>query len=693
MYRIVARDAVGAEVGWFELDEAAGSIVLGRGEDCHILLNHAAVSREHAYLYISEGEVVLEDAGSAAGTLVDGVPIEGPVYVGPQNRIQVGTFEVEVIGVEGSSVAVDAGFQQDAVAAGMPAVVGADPRFDPTLKPRPGLFKLQAVSGITAGTEVPLPFTDDFDLGRDGEVEIPCMDPTISRRHARLRLTEQGLLVIDLRSMNGTFINGERVKRQEAKKGDRIRFGEVAFELQAATAQELAAQQAGGRVKFTRKHLILAGGGAMILVALLVLAVIGGKKPPPRGPQGATQRQTSVDSKLQRQFRETIAQARTEMGKRDWAKAKELLLSTQDIFARHDARDSLLTQVNEEMHHEQILKKANELFEGATNLESYESAKAQYDLIKPTSDYYGEARMKNEKVRLWLSKYYLTEGLTYAKGRLQKNRIKAAEYLCKYFDLLPEFSMPEGNEQAHREQLQSLEKRLEGVQSYRQCETKRFKIPVMAGTVGVAADALAELKKQHQLEMLVQALMLYFDGKLDSAIDRLRKLQDDPKNREHRVLLGGVFNKVTFIKGKYSEGTAFLQAGDLRAAQDAFDKALAKDGELVPPTLRSYIKEESGRLLAEAYLAKGQEEYGRSRYQDAYAFWHRAKLANPNHVETQNALLRLEAVARNWVTEAAALAEGGKAQESRAKYEQVRRITEPGSRYYIQATQAMADLK
>ncbi|MDY0005018.1 MAG: FHA domain-containing protein [Polyangia bacterium] len=693
MFRIVARDSVGAEVGSFDLDEGSGSIILGRGETSHILLNHAAVSREHAFFYVSEGEVVIEDAGSAAGTLVDGYPIDGPVFVGPQNRIQIATFEVEVIGQEGSSVAVDVGFQEDAAAAGMPALVGVDPRFDPTLKPRPGLFKLMAVSGITAGTDVPLPFTDDFDLGRDQEMEISCMDPTVSRRHARLRLTEQGILVIDLRSMNGTYINGQRVKRQEAKKGDRLRFGEVAFELQAATAQELAATRAGGKGKFTRKHIILAGGGAMILVALLVLAVIGGKKPPQRAPGGVAQRQASVDSKLQRQFRETIAQARTEMGKRDWAKAKELLLSTQDIFARHDARDSLLSQVNEEMQHEQILKKANDLYESASTLESYESAKAQFDLIKPTSDYYGEARMKNEKVKLWLSKYYLTEGLTFAKGRLQKNRVKAAEFLCKYFDLLPEYSMPEGNEQAHREQLIDLEKKLDTVHSYRKCEAKRFKTPVMAGVMGVAADTLAELKKQHQLDFLVQALMLYFDGKLDAAIDRLRKLQDDPKNREHRVLLGGVFNKVTFIKGKYSEGTAFLQAKDLRAAQDAFDKALAKDAEIVPQTLRSYIKEESGRLLAEAYLTKGQDEYGRSRYQEAYAFWHRGKLANPNHVGVQNALLRLEAVARNWVTEAAALADAGKTDEARVKFEAVRRITEPGSRYYTQATQSLANLK
>lgn len=691
MFRIVARDVAGVEVGWYSLDESTGSIVVGCGETCHIPLNHAAVSTEHAFFYVSEGAMVVEDAGSAAGTMVDGYPIDSPVFVGPQNRIHIGGFELEVVLPEAPSVAVDMGFQKDAVAAGMPALVGVDPKLDPTLRPRPGLFKLVSVSGISAGAEIPLTFPEDFDLGRDSDMEIPCMDPTVSRRHARLRLTEQGVMVIDLRSMNGTFVNGERTKRQEVTKGDRLRFGEVAYELQAATAQELAARQGKSRVKFTRKHLILAGGGGMILVALLVLAVIGGKKPPPVSRETA-ERQASVDSKLQRQFRETVGQARIEIERRNWSGAKELLLSTQDVFARHDARDALLAKVNQEMHHEQILAKANEIYESATSLEAYEKARAQFELIEPTSDYYHEARMKLERVRIWLARYYLTEGLTFSKGRLQKNRLLAAEFLCKYFEALPEYIAPEGNEQAHREKLLELEGRLAKARAFKPCQARRFKTPLLSGAQA-SADALAELRKQHQLEPLVQALLLYHNGKIDASIDALRKLQDDAKQREHRVMVSGVFGKVTFIKGKYNEGTSFLQGGDLRAAQTAFDMALARDSELIPPTLRSYVKEESGRLLAEAYLTRGQEEFDRSRYKEAYAHWHRGKLANPNHVGVQNALLRLDVVARKWVAEAAALAGSGRTDEARTRYEDVRQITEPGSNAYTQATQEMAKLQ
>jgi pSer/pThr/pTyr-binding forkhead associated (FHA) protein len=694
LYRIVARDAAGAEVGWYEIDEATGSILVGRSPESHILLDHPGVSREHVFFYVQEGEVVVEDNGSAVGTLVDGYPAEEPLFVGPEHRIDVGPFTVEILPLEGSSVAVDEGFQHDAQAVGVPAVVGADPAFDPTLKPKPGLFKLVAISGLTAGTETPLSWQEDIDIGRDEELEIPLQDPTVSRRHARMRITEQGVLVIDLRSMNGTFLNGERVKRQEATQGDRVRFGEVAFELQAASARELAAQQEGGsKVKLTRKHLILAGGGAMIVLALLVVGLMAGG-PEKKAPTQQKQRTTSVDSKLQRKFRTAIANARTAMNKRDWEKAKRILESTQDIFARHETRDKLLQQVNEEMHFASILEKGNQLYEGATTLENYRKARDQYELIQPTSDYYGEARMKLEKVRIWLAKYYLTEGLTYAKARRLKNRMKAAKYLCKYFALLPEYYRPEGNEEMHRQRLQRLEKRIKRFRrKYETCQAKRYLNPEVGADQGAATDALAELKKKHQLKPLVQAILLYYKGKLDESIGRVQKLQDNRRLRRHRVMLNGVYNKLTYIKGQYNAGTGFLQGGKLREAQDAFDKALAKDAELIPPTLESHVKQEAGRQLADAYLERGQREYSRSRYQDAYRFWHRGKQANQNHVGIKNALLKLEAVARNWLNEAQSLADANKADEAKAKFQAIRRITEPGSRYYTDATQALADLK
>ncbi len=195
MWRIIARDALGGVVGQLDLDEAAGSIVVGRSPEAHIVLDSPGVSREHAYFYVSEGEVVVEDAGSAAGTIVDEYPIDEPLYVGPDSLVQIGSFDIEIQPADadtGASVAVDSDFVAAAAAAGAPAVIDeadfqAAQAFDPTVRPQGGLLKLVAMSGINAGVEVVVDFPEDFDIGRDQELEVPVMDPTVSRRHARLR--------------------------------------------------------------------------------------------------------------------------------------------------------------------------------------------------------------------------------------------------------------------------------------------------------------------------------------------------------------------------------------------------------------------------------------------------------------------------------------------------------------------------
>ena len=51
-----------------------------------------------------------------------------------------------------------------------------------------------------------------FTVGRHPDNDLSVDNPTVSRRHAELVLTEAGLSVRDLGSTNGTFVNGRRVR-------------------------------------------------------------------------------------------------------------------------------------------------------------------------------------------------------------------------------------------------------------------------------------------------------------------------------------------------------------------------------------------------------------------------------------------------------------------------------------------------
>jgi adenylate cyclase len=73
-------------------------------------------------------------------------------------------------------------------------------------------------------------------VGRAPKSDIPIIDPTISRRHAELEVTDAGIAIRDLGSSNGTFVNGARVQTGSAAPGDLISFGKVGFRLQPVAA-------------------------------------------------------------------------------------------------------------------------------------------------------------------------------------------------------------------------------------------------------------------------------------------------------------------------------------------------------------------------------------------------------------------------------------------------------------------------
>ena len=63
-------------------------------------------------------------------------------------------------------------------------------------------------------------------------------DSSISRHHARLKRTDDGLMIEDLGSTNGTFLNDERVTAAIARDGDVVRFGNVAYRVRLAPDSE-----------------------------------------------------------------------------------------------------------------------------------------------------------------------------------------------------------------------------------------------------------------------------------------------------------------------------------------------------------------------------------------------------------------------------------------------------------------------
>ena len=77
-------------------------------------------------------------------------------------------------------------------------------------------------------------------LGR-GTADVVIDDPEISRRHALVRVVGERVVIDDLDSMNGTWVNGQRITDTvELRPGDVVRLGSSVFELQVEPASVLA---------------------------------------------------------------------------------------------------------------------------------------------------------------------------------------------------------------------------------------------------------------------------------------------------------------------------------------------------------------------------------------------------------------------------------------------------------------------
>src|SRR5690242_14319748 len=78
-------------------------------------------------------------------------------------------------------------------------------------------------------------------VGRAVTSDVPIYDPTISRRHAEITLTDAGVRIKDLGSSNGTFLNGAKVTDGDAAENDVVTFGKVAFKVVPITPPARAA--------------------------------------------------------------------------------------------------------------------------------------------------------------------------------------------------------------------------------------------------------------------------------------------------------------------------------------------------------------------------------------------------------------------------------------------------------------------
>jgi pSer/pThr/pTyr-binding forkhead associated (FHA) protein len=76
-----------------------------------------------------------------------------------------------------------------------------------------------------------------FMLGRHNDCDYRLYHPMVSRRHCRFTEADGAVVVHDLRSLNGTYLNGRRVEEREVvRDGDEINVGCLSYRVSCPAA-------------------------------------------------------------------------------------------------------------------------------------------------------------------------------------------------------------------------------------------------------------------------------------------------------------------------------------------------------------------------------------------------------------------------------------------------------------------------
>jgi ABC transport system ATP-binding/permease protein len=156
-------------------------LVIGRDSmRCTMVLDHASVSSIHAKLTLSGGGVELSDS-SANGTFVNGIRVKS-AQLHDGDYITFGRYS-------GRSLIYRSGLEHQ--------------------------LKMENIDLSK----------DHIVIGRDPSCDVVIAHPVVSKRHAEIVKQNGKTLLVDLGSVNGTFVNGIRVKRHELQDLDRVVIG------------------------------------------------------------------------------------------------------------------------------------------------------------------------------------------------------------------------------------------------------------------------------------------------------------------------------------------------------------------------------------------------------------------------------------------------------------------------------------
>lgn len=198
--------------------------IIGRTENCDLVIEDKGVSRRHVEISLEDGDYFLTDLRSGNGTKLSGRRVRALEKQLLKNGdvIEIEHFRLRFIGDEGSSPSqveedTDTDILEIKLIKKMMAALDEDE--EPSL---------EVLSGTAAGLKFSLKNEQEsFSMGRSEEADFCIPDNVLSRIHAKLERKWGGVVLVDMNSKNGCFVNGENIREKLLRDGDQVLLGTV----------------------------------------------------------------------------------------------------------------------------------------------------------------------------------------------------------------------------------------------------------------------------------------------------------------------------------------------------------------------------------------------------------------------------------------------------------------------------------
>jgi pSer/pThr/pTyr-binding forkhead associated (FHA) protein len=240
-----------------------GDTFVGSGADCQIMLAAPGIGMRHCVLNTRGGITTVKPADAQNVTVLNGKQINADTPIKPGDLLLFAKVGCRVVAVERTI--------PPPIRKPVAPPTGDD---DGRTRVRMALpkFMLRGVSGPTFGKTFAV--VGSMTIGRNNDCAIPIATDEISRHHAKLQVTPTGVMVEDLGSANGTFVNNQRVHGSAMMKAnDELRLDTIRFLLVSPTAEAQAHAQAAAQTATVVPAKSSSGAVLWVIAGAVVIGV------------------------------------------------------------------------------------------------------------------------------------------------------------------------------------------------------------------------------------------------------------------------------------------------------------------------------------------------------------------------------------------------------------------------------------